>query len=102
MGARCDKSRPAWSSRLLALVGYLGLTPLPRLFRVRRHDVYLRHHQAQGLALWVLLVPLLLIWPIFQVLQVYLLRNHVGQDSHHLAADAGITIVFLAGLGFWG
>ena len=70
MAAEYDKSRPPWSSRLLAVVGYLGFTPLLRLFRVRRDDVYLRQHQAQGLALLVLLLPLLLIWPIFQVLEV--------------------------------
>src|SRR5436190_22288333 len=34
MGAEYDTSRPPWSSRLLAVVGYLGLTPLLRLFRV--------------------------------------------------------------------
>src|SRR6266704_4538370 len=41
MGAEYDNSRPPWTSRLLAVVGYLGLTPLLRLFRIRRHDSYL-------------------------------------------------------------
>lgn len=48
-------------SRLLALSCYLGVAPLWALFRVRRDDAYLRHHQAQGLAVLLLAVPLLLL-----------------------------------------
>ena len=102
MGAEYDKSRPWWATRLLAAVGYIGFTPLLRLFRVRCHDVYLQHHQTQGLATFLLLILLLLIWPIYLMLETYLVRNHVGQESHYHAAEAGITIVFLGGLGLWG
>ena len=102
MATEYDKSRPPWSSRLLAAVGYLGLTPVLRLCRVRRHDIYLRHHQAQGLAALVLLLPLLLIWPISDTLETYLFRRHVGQASDYHAADAGIMVVVLGGLALWG
>ena len=45
----------------MAVAGYLGLTPLLRLLRVRRHDIFLRHHQAQGLATFLPLFLLLVI-----------------------------------------
>jgi hypothetical protein len=101
MGAESDKPCPPWSSRLLAVAGYLGLTPLLRLFRVRRQDIFLRHHQAHALATLLPLLLLLLIWPIWLAVEVYLVRNHV-QTSHIHAALTGMTIVSLGGLGLWG
>lgn len=100
--AEYDKSRPPWATRLLAVVGYLGLTPLVRLFRVRRDDAYLHHHQTQGLAAMVLLLLLLLMWPVYLTLETYLVRNRIGQASHYHTAEAWIAIVFLGGLGLWG
>jgi hypothetical protein len=102
MMAEHDKSRPPSSSRLLVAVGYLGLTPLLRLFRIRRDDEFLRHHQAQALAASVSLFLLLLIWPIYLTIETYLVRHHVGQTSHYHAAEAVITIIFLGGLSLWG
>src|SRR5437879_5768708 len=101
MGAEYDTSRPPWSSRLLAVVGYLGLTPLLRLFRVRRDDTYFRHHQAQGLAALLLPLLLLLIWLVHLTLEFYLVRNHAGLASHY-RAEPGIKVVSVAGLGLWG
>src|SRR5437764_964254 len=102
MGTERDPSRPPWPCRLPAVVGYLGLTPLLRLFRVRRDDAYLRHHQAQGLALMVPLIGLLLLWPITQTLQICLVKNRIGPDSFHLVADAVVTVVILGGIALWG
>lgn len=101
MGDESGKSGPPWSSRLLAVVGYVGLIPLLRLFRVRRHDSFLRHHEAQALATVLPLCLLLSVWPLWLMLETYLVRNHVGQPSHYQAAWTGITIVSLAGLGWW-
>jgi hypothetical protein len=101
MGAESDKSRPPWSSRLLAVAGYLGLMPLLRLFRVRRQDIFLRHHQAQALATLVPLLVLLLIWTIWLTVEVYLVRHHVQTSLIH-AGLTGMTIVTLGGLALWG
>jgi hypothetical protein len=101
MEAKEEKSLAPWFSRVMAIIGYLGLTPLQRLFRVRLHDTFLRHHQAHGLVLVLLLLVSLLTWPVYFTLEVYLVRNHIGQPSDFHAALAGVTIASLTGLGLW-
>jgi hypothetical protein len=101
MGAEFGATRRPWASRLLAVVGYLGFTPLLRLFRVRRQDSYLRHHQAQALATLLPLFLLLLIWAIWLAFEICLVRNH-AQTSHIHAAWTGMMIASLGGLGLWG
>src|SRR4051812_36372998 len=102
MGAEHDKSRPPWATRLVAAAGYVGLTPLLRLFRVRRGDPYIRHHQTQALAAFPLLVLVLLIWPAYLLAEVYLVRNRVGQPSDFRTAQYVIELASLGGLGLWG
>jgi hypothetical protein len=102
MTAASDTSRPTWASRLLATFCYLGLTPFLHLFRVRRDDAFLGHHRAQGPAAPLMLLLLLCMWPIYLSLETYLVRHHVGQASQYGAVQAGVMIVFLAGLGLCG
>ena len=101
MGAESDQSRAPWSSRLLGVIGYLGLTPLLCLFLVRRHDNFVRHHQAQALATLLPFLLLLAIWPIWLTLEVYLVRDRV-QTSHIQGALTGLTIVSFGWLCLWG
>jgi hypothetical protein len=96
MGAESDKSRPPWSSRLLAVGCYLGLGPLLSLVGRWRNDVYSRHHRPQALITVLLLFLLALGLPIYFSIEAYLVRHYPRPYMPDL------TTVFLPGLGLWG
>ncbi len=102
MGTESDRARPPWATRLLAIAGYLGLIPLLRLLRVRRDDGFLRHHQAQGLTAFLLILLLLPIWPVYYSLEVWIVQRHLAWASTYHAAQTWLGIASLVGLGLWG